>query len=76
MIDRLTHSVVVTGRNDLGDWLKRKMKKVQEYRDDAQKKLDDLKVPINELRSHWDQQIKAQSSIRSCESCPPRPNKC
>ncbi|TEB16313.1 hypothetical protein FA13DRAFT_1650797, partial [Coprinellus micaceus] len=65
MIDRLTHSVAVTGRNDLGDWLRRKMKKVQEHRSEAQKKLDDMKVPINELRSHWDEQLKAQSSIRS-----------
>jgi len=52
--------------NDLGDWLKRRLKKgVQEQSFAAQAILDHCELSIFELQKQWSDQRAAQLSIRA-----------
>jgi len=53
-------------RRDLGDWLKRHLKKgVDDQGATAQEVLDNCDVSVTELQKQWDAQRAAQLSIRA-----------
>lgn len=71
LIDRLTASVGADMRNDLGDWIRRKLKSTDKFREEAKRKVVECGIPIPELRLHWKEQQKAQLSVRARKSSLP-----
>jgi hypothetical protein len=53
-------------RTDLGDWIKRRLKRgIEEQGTAAQSVLEECGVTIDELRNEWASQRKSQLSIRA-----------
>lgn len=53
-------------RLDLGDWIKRRLKRgVNDQGSTAQDILDRCEIPIEELKSQWLHQQESQLSIRA-----------
>jgi hypothetical protein len=66
-IDQYTVFVNEDGLSRLGDWIvqQRETNLVNKYKA-AKKTIRECQVPIPELRSQWDAQKAAETSIRSC----------
>jgi hypothetical protein len=53
-------------RADLGDWIKRRLKRgIKDQGSAAQDVLDQCEMPVDELRSQWSHQQQSQLSIRA-----------
>jgi len=64
--DRLLSSIALDLRDDLGDWIRRRLKKgVQEQGQKAKQLLKTVSVSDEELRRQWNLQKAAQMSVRS-----------
>jgi hypothetical protein len=51
---------------DLGDWIKRRLKRgIKDQGSAAQDVLDQCEMPVDELRSQWSHQQQSQLSIRA-----------
>ncbi|KAG2751616.1 hypothetical protein P692DRAFT_20774814 [Suillus brevipes Sb2] len=66
LIDRQAVAIASEMRIDLGDWIKRCLKRgIKEQGSAAQDALDRCEVPIEELQSEWSKQRQSQLSIRA-----------
>jgi len=66
LIDRHAAAVAKDMVSDLGDWLRRRLKKgIQEQSSIAQEGLDQCELDVSELRRQWSDQRSAQLSIRA-----------
>ena len=66
LTDRQLSSIALDLRDDLGDWIRRRLKKgVQEQGQKARQLLNTVNVPDKELRWQWDLQKAAQMSVQS-----------
>jgi hypothetical protein len=66
MLDQYAGFVSEDGRNKLGDWIQRQTdKNLSTKRDAAYKVLRECGVSVTELRTQWEAQKVAQTSIRS-----------
>ncbi|KAG2096052.1 uncharacterized protein F5147DRAFT_747619 [Suillus discolor] len=66
LIDRQAVAIASEMRIDLGDWIKRRLRRgIKEQGSAAQDALDRCGVPIEELQSEWLQQRHSQLSIRA-----------
>ena len=63
MLDRQSAFIGEDDRKQLGDWSRRRLKSVIAKEEQARKQLADCGIPINELRSHWEEQRAAQLSV-------------
>jgi hypothetical protein len=53
-------------RADLGDWIKRRLKRgIKDQGSAVQDVLDQCEMPVDELRSQWSHQQQSQLSIRA-----------
>jgi hypothetical protein len=66
LIDKLAYAVGMEARNNLGDWIRRRITKVEDDRKEARQVLKDCGTSIEELQLLWKEQREAQMSIRSC----------
>ena len=66
LIDRHAAAVANEMVSDLGDWLRRHLKKgIQEQSFAAQEVLDHCALDVSELRKQWSDQHSTQLSIRA-----------
>ncbi|KAG1779248.1 hypothetical protein EV702DRAFT_1214244 [Suillus placidus] len=66
LIDWQAVAIASEMRIDLGDWIKRRLKRgIKEQGSAAQDALDRCEVPIEELQSEWSKQRQSQLSIRA-----------
>ena len=66
LIDRHAAAVANEMVSDLGDWLRRRLKKgIQEQSFAAQEVLDHCVLDVSELRKQWSDQHSTQLSIRA-----------
>ena len=66
MIDRHTDVLNVTARENLGGWIRGRLKNGVEARDlAADEDLAATQVPLNQLRDQWSEQQTAQLSVRN-----------
>ena len=66
LTDRQLSSIALDLRDDLGDWIRRRLKKgVQEQGQKARQLLNTVNVSDEELRWQWNLQKAAQMSVRS-----------
>lgn len=66
LIDRQAAAIGSEMRADLGDWIKRRLRRgIKEQGSAAQDVLDRCEIPIDELRSQWSHQRHSQLSIRA-----------
>jgi len=69
LIDRHAAAVANDMVTDLGDWLRRRLKKgIQDQGSVAREILDQCELNVSELRKQWSDQRSAQLSIRSHRS--------
>lgn len=68
MLDRQSAFIGEDDRKQLGDWSRRRLKSVITKEDEARKQLANCGIPLNELRSHWEEQRAAQLSVRARSS--------
>jgi len=69
LIDRHAAAVANDMVTDLGDWLRRRLKKgIQEQSSVAREVLDKCDLNVSELRKQWSDQRSAQLSIRARRS--------
>jgi hypothetical protein len=65
LIDRHAGSIASDHRDDLGGWIRRRLKKgVEGQGGKAQAVLDQLGIPVEELRAQWELQQVSQLSLR------------
>ena len=66
LIDRQTTSIGLELRDDLGDWIRRRLAKgIGGHTKKAKKILDECGVSPTELRAQWELQRASQLSIRA-----------
>ena len=65
MLDQQARSIGAELWDDLGDWIRCRLKTIATEESEAQKILSKCGVPVNELRSQWQLQKAAQLSIRA-----------
>ncbi|KAF7977559.1 hypothetical protein HWV62_3356 [Athelia sp. TMB] len=68
LLDRQLHFIASDMRDDLDDWIRRKLSGklgVVQQTVESQKTLDSCAIPEEELREQWSMQIKAQTSLRA-----------
>ncbi|KIO09804.1 hypothetical protein M404DRAFT_130054 [Pisolithus tinctorius Marx 270] len=66
LIDRHATAIGLEMRSDLGDWIRRRLKKgIAEQGSEAQNVISDCGIGIPELRKQWSDQRSAQLSIRA-----------
>ena len=66
LIDRQASSIGLELRNDLGDWIRRRLTKgVEGHATKAKDALAECNVPMDELWSQWDLQKVSQLSVRA-----------
>jgi hypothetical protein len=66
LIDRQAAFIGAELRDDLGNWIRRRLTKgVNAQSDKARETIRDCGVPISELREQWDLQRDSQLSLRS-----------
>lgn len=71
MIDRQVASIGQELRDDLGNWLRRRLSRgVEGQGKKAQFTLTNSGVPVAELREQWNLQCVAQLSLRARKCCP------
>lgn len=69
MIDRQASSIAHELRDDLGDWIQRRLQRgVGGQGDKARAVLDECGIPVQELREQWALQLQAQMSLRARKS--------
>ena len=69
LLDRQAGSIGAELRDDLGDWIRRRLKTIESQAAEAQKKLEECGIPIHELRDQWELQRAAQLSLRARQCC-------
>ena len=68
LIDRHAAAIGIDMRNDLGNWIRRRLKKgIAEQGDEAQSIIRTCGFEIAELRKQWSDQCSTQLSVRACE---------
>lgn len=68
LIDRLAAFINTELRDDLGNWIRRRMKKgVSGQGKEAERVLVDCGISLDELREQWTLQKTAQLSLRACK---------
>lgn len=68
MLDRQIHFIGADMRDELGEWIKRKLNGklgVIQQTKESQQTLDSCAITEQELREQWGLQVKAQSSLRA-----------
>lgn len=68
MLDRQIHFIGEDMRDELGEWIKRKLNGklgVIQQTKESQQTLDSCAITEQELREQWGLQVKAQSSLRA-----------
>ena len=65
MLDRQARSIGAELRDDLGDWIRRRLKTIATEESESHKILSKCGVPVSELRTQWWLQKAAQLSIRA-----------
>ena len=65
MLDCQSRSIGAELRDDLGDWIRRRLKTIATEESEARKILSKCGVPVSELRTQWGLQKAAQLSIRA-----------
>ena len=69
LIDRQAVAIGTEMRTDLGDWIKRRLRRgVQEQGKLAQDQIEECGIEVKELERQWVSQKESQLSIRSCKS--------
>ena len=65
MLDRQSRSIGAELWDDLGDWIRRRLKTIATEESEAWKILSKCGVPVSELRTQWGLQKVTQLSIHA-----------
>ena len=66
LVDRHAAVIGIEMRNDLGNWIRRRLKKgIAEQGAEAQRIIDTCGFEISELRKQWADQCSTQLSVRA-----------
>lgn len=68
MIDRQTISIGAEMRDDLGNWIVKRRRHIDQQEQQARKILEDCGIPESELMELWKEQKAAQLSLRARKS--------